>query len=319
MVRYVLGRLALAVLVIWAAWSLAYLIVYSLPGDPVSVMLAGAGGDNGYIDPAAADALRADLGLDRPFHERYLGSLTDLFQGDMGTSVATGQSVSSMLAAALPHTLALGFLALLMAVVGAAMLAFSATAIRAVWMRELLLSVPPLTGSAPTFWIGLLLMQFLSFRLQFLPAIGDRGWQSLVLPSLTLAIPIGATIAQVLASSLRTAQGEGFVRTARGTGASRGRALIRHAGRAAAVAPLTVLGLAAANIVAGAVVVETVFARRGVGRLTADAVTSQDLPVVVGVVLVAALAFVVVNLVVDLILPMVDPRMRPAIQVGSDR
>ena len=319
MARYLLLRLLQAVLVVWAAWSVAYVIVYALPGDPVSVMLAGASGDGGYVDPAAADALRRELGLDRPFHERYLGSLAALLRGDLGTSVASGQPVADLIGTALPHTLALGALALGLAGAGAAALAFAAVGSRARWLREALLALPPLAGSAPTFWIGLLLVQIVSFSLGLLPAIGDRGWQTLLLPALTLAVPVGATLAQVLATSLIAAQREGFVLTARSTGASRARTLVRHAGRAAATAPLTVLGLAAANVVAGAVVVETVFARRGIGRLTADAVGSQDLPVVLGVVLVAALAFVIVNLLADLLLPVVDPRLGSATGARSAR
>lgn len=317
--RYVAGRIAQAVLVVIAAWTVAYLIVYALPGDPISIMLAGSGGDSGYIDPGAANKLRRELGLDRPFPVGYMDALWGLLRGDLGISVSSGMPVAARLTAALPPTLALGALAVTIAVVGGAVIAFAASAARAGWVREALLALPPLAGSAPTFWVGLLLVQFFSFRLGLLPAFGDRGWQSLVLPALTLAVPAAAALAQVLVTSLHKAQGESFVHTARATGASRMRTLVRHAGRAAAAAPLTVLGQVVGGIVAGAVVVETVFSRRGIGRLTADAVANQDLPVVLGVVVLAAAAFVIVNLLVDLVLPFVDPRIGRARVRGAGR
>lgn len=309
MVRYVLGRVAQAILVVWAAYTVTFLIVYALPGDPVSVMLAGASGDGGYVSPEARAELESSLGLDRPLPERYLHSLAGLLRGDLGTSVTSGVPVADLLTQALPSTLALGAVAILVAVVVATVLALLSGLSRAGWLRELLLGLPPLAASAPTFWIGLLLVQVVSFRLGLLPAIGDTGWQSLVLPALTLAVPASAALAQVASRSLRTAQQEPHVLTARSKGVGRLRALTRHAGRGAAVAPLTVLGLALANVVAGAVVVETVFARRGIGRVTANAVTAQDLPVVLGVVLVIAVVFVTVNLLTDLLLPLVDPRL----------
>ncbi len=177
-------------------------------------------------------------------------------------------------------------------------------------MRTLLLALPPLGVSLPTFWVGLLLIQFFSFRISIFPALGNEGLASLVLPSVTLAVPVSASIAQVLARGLRTALAEPYVETARAKGASRARVHLRHAFRNATIPALTIVGVIVGNLLAGAVVVETVFSRVGIGRLTVTAVNGQDIPLVQGLVLLAAAVFVATNLVVDLLYPVVDPRIR---------
>jgi peptide/nickel transport system permease protein len=171
------------------------------------------------------------------------------------------------------------------------------------------LSLPPLGVSLPTFWVGLMLVQLLSFRAQLFPAFGNDGVRSLVLPAVTLAVPTSALLAQVLAKSLATTLDEPYIETAKAKGATPARIHFRHALRNAALPALTVAGLLVGNLVAGSVVVESVFARNGVGRVTVNAVTVQDIPVVQGVVVFGALVFVLVNLAVDLIYPLLDPRI----------
>ncbi len=310
MARYLLRRVSQAALVVWAAYTLAFAIVYALPGDPVSVMLSGSAGDGGFVSPEAKAQLAAELGLDRPLWEQYGSAVLALLRGDLGTSVSSGLPVSTVIADSIGSTLLLGAVALVIAAVLACTLVLAIALLPGAVLRSLLAAIPPLAASAPTFWIGLVLIQIVSFQLGLLPAIGDRGWQSILLPAITLAIPTAATLAQVMVKSLGTALSEPHIETAHATGARRSVIVIRHAGRSAAVAPVTVLGLLVANTVAGAVVVETVFARRGLGRVTATAVSHQDLPVVLGVVLVAAFAFVIVNLLTDLVVPFIDPRIR---------
>ncbi|MEU1168597.1 ABC transporter permease, partial [Streptomyces sp. NPDC005921] len=183
------------------------------------------------------------------------------------------------------------------------------------WLRQLLLSLPPLGVSVPTFWVGLLLVEAFSFRLRWFPAFGNDGLRGLVLPALTLALPTGALVAQVLAKSLLTALDQAYVETARAKGAGRWRVHLRHALRNASLPALTVVGLLVGQLIAGSVVVETVFSRDGLGRVTAAAVTAQDIPLVQGVVVFGALIFVATNLVVDLVYPLLDPR----IVVASNR
>jgi peptide/nickel transport system permease protein len=312
--RYVLRRLLQAVGVLWAAYTLSFLVLDALPGDPVSAM-AGAGSEAGPVDPAQLAALRHEYGFDQPVLVQYVQYLGRALRGDLGDSVATGRPVSSTIAQALPQTLQLAGAALLLAVLLGTALALAATATRARWLRQVLLSLPAVGVSLPTFWVGLMLVQLLSFRARLLPAFGNDGLRGLVLPAVTLAIPTGALVAQVLAKSLLASLAEPYVETARAKGAGPARVHLRHALRNAALPALTVVGLLAGQLLASSVVIETVFSRDGLGRITASAVTVQDIPVVQGVVVFGALVFVVVNLAVDLVYPLLDRR----IVVGAGR
>ena len=306
--RYVIKRLAQAVGVLWAAYTVSFLVLDFLPGDPVTAM-AGAGMDSGQVDPAQLAALRHDYGFDKPVLVQYADYLGKAVRGDFGDSVSTGRPVSSTLADALPQTLQLTGAALLLAVFLGGGLAVLATYTSRRWLRQLLLSLPPLGVSVPTFWVGLLLVESFSFHLHWFPAFGNDGLRGLILPAVTLAVPTGAQVAQVLAKSLLTALDQAYVETARAKGAGRWRIHLRHALRNASLPALTVVGLLVGQLIAGSVVVETVFSRDGLGRVTAAAVTAQDIPLVQGVVVFGALIFVVTNLVVDLVYPLLDPRI----------
>ncbi|MEU2617886.1 ABC transporter permease [Streptomyces sp. NPDC007157] len=312
--RYVIKRLAQAVGVLWAAYTVSFLVLDFLPGDPVSA-IAGAGMDSGEVDPAQLAKLRHEYGFDKPVLVQYAEYLGRAVRGDFGDAVSTGRPVTATLADALPQTLQLTGAALLLAVVLGGGLAVVATYTSQRWLRQLLLSLPPLGVSVPTFWVGLLLVEAFSFRLHWFPAFGNDGLRGLVLPALTLAIPTGAQVAQVLAKSLLTALDQAYVETARAKGAGRWRVHLRHALRNASLPALTVVGLLVGQLIAGSVVVETVFSRDGLGRVTAGAVTTQDIPLVQGVVVFGALIFVATNLLVDLVYPLLDPR----IVVASDR
>ncbi|MGW1534853.1 ABC transporter permease [Streptomyces aureus] len=305
---YVIKRLAQAAGVLWAAYTVAFLVLDYLPGDPVTAM-AGAGMESGQVDPRQIATLRHEYGFDQPVLTQYAQYLGRAVRGDFGDSVATGRPVASTLADALPQTLQLTASALLLAVVLGGGLAVAATYTTRRWLRQFLLSLPPLGVSVPTFWVGLLLVEAFSFRLRWFPAFGNDGPRALVLPALTLAVPTGAQIAQVLAKSLFTALDQAYVETARAKGAGRWRVHLRHALRNASLPALTVVGLLVGQLIAGSVVVETVFSRDGLGRVTAAAVTAQDIPVVQGVVAFGALIFVTTNLVVDLVYPLLDPRI----------
>ncbi|MGW1214401.1 ABC transporter permease [Streptomyces sp. NPDC002499] len=306
--RYVIKRVAQAIGVLWAAYTVSFLVLDFLPGDPVSAM-AGAGADTGQVDPAQLAALRHEYGFDKPVLVQYADYLGRAVRGDFGDAVTTGRPVTSTLADALPQTLQLTGAALLLAVLLGGGLAVLATYTSQRWLRQLLLSLPPLGVSVPTFWTGLLLVEAFSFRLHWFPAFGNDGLRGLVLPAVTLAIPTGAQVAQVLAKSLLTSLDQAYVETARAKGAGRWRVHLRHALRNASLPALTVVGLLVGQLIAGSVVVETVFSRDGLGRVTAAAVTAQDIPLVQGVVVFGALIFVATNLVVDLVYPLLDPRI----------
>ena len=307
-VRYVAHRLLLAVGVLWAAFTVSFVVLYLLPGDPVATMAAG-GLDAEPVSPQELDALRARYGLDQPIVVQYLHRLGAAVTGDFGTSIQNGQDVRSAVADALPSTLQMAFAGLGFAIVFGGAVALVATYTRARWLRQVLLALPSLAVSLPVFWVGLMLVQIFSFSLGLLPSVGAAGPRSLVLPAATLGLSTGALVAQVLAKSMSQALDQPYVTTARAKGAGNVAVHLRHALPNAAVPALTVLGYVVGNLLAGSVVVETVFTRPGLGRLTVTAVGTQDIPMVQGIVVFAALVFVLVNLLVDLAYPLLDPRI----------
>ncbi|GAB0103021.1 ABC transporter permease [Nocardia sp. JMUB6875] len=305
--RYVIGRVLQAVGVLWAAFSLSFVVLYLLPGDPVDMAANAATGTP--VDAAAIAEMRARYGLDQPLWAQYWTALTHAVRGDLGHSIFSGQTVTGALADALPSTLVLAGSGLLLAVLGGTALALAAAYTERPWLRGLLIALPPVGASMPAFWVGLLLLQLFSFRLRLVPAIGGTGFTGTILPAITLAIPVGAVIAQVLYSSLVTTWRQPFAEVAFAKGASRWWVQLRHVLRPAATPALTVAGLWVGQVLAGSVVTETVYSRPGLGRLTQESVLHQDIPVVQGVVVFAALVFVTVNLLIDLAYPLLDPRV----------
>ncbi|MFD1815241.1 ABC transporter permease [Rhodococcus gannanensis] len=314
MTRYLGSRVLQAIGVLWAAFTVSFVVLYLLPSDPVSMAVDSAAASGAAIDADAVAALQARYGLDQPVWVQYWNSLTGAVRGDFGISIATGQPVTEAIAAAVPSTLALASLALVLAVVFGTTVAFLATYTRIGWLRNALFSLPPLGVAVPTFWVGLILLQVFSFRLKLFPAFGEGGFDHLLLPAITLALPTGAVVAQVLAASLDTTLRQPFVEAARAKGASRLHIQTRHALRLSSIPAFTIAGVLVGTLLAGSVVVETVFSRAGLGRLTQTSVMAQDIPVVQGVVVFSSLVFVLVNLAVDLLYPLIDPRI-----VGAGR
>lgn len=308
MTRYLLRRAAQAIVVLWAAFTVSFVILYLLPSDPIAIML-NPGGAGNYVDPVKAAQLRAEYGFDKPVVVQYLTLLGNYLRGNLGRSIQSGAPVGSAIGHALPQTLQLAGSAFVLALVCGVTLALLATYTRSRWLRQFLLALPPLAVSVPSFWLGLMLLQLFSFRWALFPAVGNQGLATLVLPAITLALPTGAVIAQVLAKSLSATLRQPYIDTARAKGADRFRVTLRHALRNAVIPALTMVGLIVGSLLAGTVVVETVFSRDGIGRLTATAVTDQDIPLVQGLVMLSAAAFVAVNLAVDLAYPLIDPRI----------
>nr|WP_296773148.1 ABC transporter permease [Rhodococcus sp. (in: high G+C Gram-positive bacteria)] len=308
MTRYLAQRVLQAIVVLWAAFTISFGVLFLLPSDPVSIA-ADAAGSGTPVDAAAIAELQARYGLDQPVWVQYWHSLSGAVRGDFGYSISTGQSVTTAIFDAVPSTLALAGTALVLAVLFGGAIAFLATYTKIGWLRTVLFSIPPLGVAVPTFWVGLLLLQVFSFQLRIFPAFGDQGASSLVLPAITLALPTGAVIAQVLATSMSSTWKQPFVESARAKGVSRLRVQTRHVVRLSSIPAFTIAGVLVGNLLAGSVVVETVFSRAGVGRLTQTSVMAQDIPVVQGIVVLTSLVFVLVNLAVDLVYPLIDPRI----------
>jgi len=309
MAWYVLRRVGQAAVVLWAAYTATFVILHVLPSDPVALQLAANNVEIDSLTPEQREVAEARLGLDRPVWQQYLGMLAGVLRGDFGTSYAKQVPVAQLLGERLPATATLSGVAVLIALVAGVGLALLAVRVPRGPLAALLRRLPAVGVSVPNFWIGLLLIQVFAFTLGWLPAMGSIGPQSYVLPAITMAVPTSAVLAQVLIRSLDDTLGEPYIATARAKGLSRGAVQLRHAFRNAALPTLTILGLLVCATVTGSIVVETVFSRQGLGRLAQESVLAQDVPVVQAIVVLAASAFVLVNLVVDLLYPLLDPRI----------
>lgn len=310
MIRYIVQRVAYAVLVVWAAYTATFVLLYVLPADPISIMLAGTGSDGGRVTEEDRAVLEARFGFDQPVAVQYVTLLVRALAGDLGTSIQSSRPVVEELANALPHTLQLASLGVLFGVVIGAGIAILANYTRSRVIANVLFSAPPFIASVPTFLIALLVLQAFSFDLRLFPSRGNEGFEALLLPALTLGIAISATIGQLLAKGIHTTLREPFVDVLRAKALSRWSIQIGHVLKNAAIPTLTVLALIVGGVFSGAVVIETVFSRVGVGRLLQSAVNAQDIPLVQAIVILSAAAYALINLAVDLIYPIVDPRIR---------
>jgi peptide/nickel transport system permease protein len=301
---YLLKRLAGALGIVLGVALLTSLLIHLVPGDPIELML----GESATAGDRAA--LRASLGLDRPLHQQLLGQLGRLARLDLGDSLYSRRPVSAVVAERLPATVELAVAALAVAAAVALPLGILAARHRGGLADSAAMGVALLGLSIPSFWLGPLLILLFSVVLGWTPVSGREGLASLVLPALTLGTGMAAVLARMLRSSLLETLSEDYVRTARAKGLSPAAVLRRHALRNAALPVVTVFGMQAGALFAGAVITETVFAWPGVGSLLVEAIQRRDFPVVQGCVLLISTTYVVVNAGTDLAYAWLDPRVR---------
>jgi len=304
------GLAASVVIVLWGAATVAFLAFRVIPGDPVSVML----GPLAQVSEAVKDGIRADLGLDRPPWEQYVTFIGQLARGDLGESYQLRMPVTEVIGRQLGPTLQLSVLALLIAVVLALAVAVF---VRGRAGRAVAAGIELVVLSSPVFWIGLVLLSVFAFGLGWFPVSGTRNPATIVLPAITLALPVAALLSQVLRDGLVQAERMPFAETVRARGASASWFTLRHGLRHGAASSVTLAAYLTGSVLGGAVLVETVFARPGLGRVTLAAISDRDLPVITGIILLSAMVFVVVNLVVELVHPLIDPRVRATRSGGA--
>jgi peptide/nickel transport system permease protein len=301
-------KVAGAVFVLWAVATLTFFAVRLIPGDPAQAVLGGPGSQ---ASAEALAAVRAEYGLDQPLFIQYLLQLGRLATGDLGRSYALNMDVAPLVLAQLGGTLTLAALALVVAwLLALALATWSTRAGRTGWMIGSGLEI--VAAALPHFWLATALIVLFSTWLGILPPISTPGVAGLVLPVLTLAIPLAGFLGQVMRESLLTALESPFVVSARARGESERGVRWIHVLRHAALPAVTLSGWAFGSLISGAVVVETIFARPGLGRALLNAVTVRDVPVVIGVVLIVALAYILMTLATDLASRIIDPRLRSA-------
>ncbi|ELY4519333.1 ABC transporter permease [Cronobacter muytjensii] len=304
--RYLGARVGQALLVLWAGFTVSFVLLQLLPGDAIAIKFQNP--ELG-LNAAQIAQMRTAYGADAPLWRQYLESLGGALCGDFGFSLQAGVPVSALLAASLPATLRLAALGFTLALVIAVLLAALSTLSYGRVLRRAFAALPSLFVAVPTFWLGITLIQLFSFQWRLIPVINPGFWEGLILPVMTLAVPISAPLAQLLIRNIDVVMHQPFVTVARAKGASHRGVLWRHVARNALLPVLTVAGLLLGELIAGALVTETVFGLNGLGQLTRDAVNNQDLAVLQAIVLAAALGFVLINLLVDLLYPLLDPRL----------
>jgi peptide/nickel transport system permease protein len=304
LVLFIARRFVLALLVLWAAVTITFFVLY-LTGDPLAAILRQAGSD-----PASLKAARHAYGFDRPLSIQYLSFLGRLLRGDFGTSIQSAQPCLTMIVERIPATLRLtGAAVLLTTAVSIPLGLLSAVKQNSVVDRTAGVSVG-LFQSVPSFVIGPLLIYFLAVRARVFPVAGSEGFSSIILPAVTLALYPTAVVTRVLRASALEVLPLDFVTIARAKGLGEGLLLIRHVLRNALLPVLTVTGLLVAELLGGAVIVENIFAWPGLGQLSVQALLNSDFPLIRAVIIVVACAVITINLLVDLLYGVIDPRAR---------
>lgn len=303
MVRYTLRRVGMTLLVLLAVSVLVFLMSHLTPGDPATIML----GENA----SRADVLRLrhELGLDRPLPVQYGRYLVNVLRGDLGRSIRSGRPVAGEIWERFPPTLQLTLAATVVAIAAGVLLGALAATSRNRVAETLLMSASLVGISMPSFWLGLLLILLFGLVLRWLPIAGGSGWQALVLPAVTLAAQAAAVLARLTRASLLEVLPSDYVRTARAKGVGARRVLFHHALRNALIPVVTVIGLQFGGLLGGAVIVESVFARSGLGRFAVGAIQARDFPLIQGIVVFAAAVYALVNLSVDVLYLALDPRI----------
>ncbi|MGH8937096.1 MAG: ABC transporter permease [Acidimicrobiia bacterium] len=304
MARLFLRRIVQMALVVLGVITLVFVLLRVAAGDPARLMTQPG------TPETVVQQIRERIGTDVPLPQQYLQYLIDLSRGDLGTSFHGQQPVRAEVLRALPNTVILGVVTILVASTVALLLGVIAALNPNTWIDRIILGLAVIGLSTPNFWLAVVLVLAFSVNLNWFPAIDFTGPSSLVLPVTTLVVTLAPVLIRTVRQSLLQTLGEDYIRAARARGLSRQRVVFIHGLKEASLPLVTLVGLQAGFVLAGSYVVEFVFNWPGIGKLTLDAVNSRNFPMIQGGVLVAALAFVFVNFVVDLTYTALDPRVR---------
>ena len=302
--RVLARRLVLTIPVLLGVATLVFSLIHLIPGDPAQAMLGEAAPQADVLE------LRHRLGLDRPLIEQYGAFLRGLSKGDLGTSLRTGQPVTDQIVERMPATFELAAAAMVVAVAFAMPLGIIAAVRRGTAIDHAAMTASLVGVSVPNFWLGPLLAIVFAVQLGWLPVSGRGTWAHLVLPAVSLGAALAAILARMTRATMLEELREQYVQAARARGASKLRAVLRHAFRNSLIPVVTLLGLQFGAVLTGAVITETIFAWPGIGRLLIQSIGFRDYPLVQGCILLIAMTYVAVNLVTDMLYGVLDPRIR---------
>jgi peptide/nickel transport system permease protein len=304
MTRFMVTRILSALIGLLGVVCLVFLLIHVIPGDPVEVMLGES------AQPTDKEFLRHALGLDLPIHQQWWMYVKGLLHLDFGTSLFSGRAIVNLLMERIPATLYLSLVALFVAIALALPLGLLAAVRQHSPLDYGAMGFALFGMSIPNFWMGPLLILVGALWLGWFPVSGQEGWNSVVLPALTLGTAMAAILARMIRSSVLEVLGEDFMRTAYAKGLSPTRAVMLHALPNSLLPILTLLGLQLGGLLGGAVITETVFAWPGLGLLMIEAIQQRDYPVVQAAVLCISVTYIVVNLLTDLLYAWLDPRIQ---------
>ncbi|WP_368295959.1 ABC transporter permease [Enterocloster citroniae] len=305
MSKYIAKRIIYFIPVLFGIVFLVYSIMYLAPGDPARMIL----GDK--VPQAQVDALREEMGLNKPFLVQFFTYLTNILHGDFGTSYQLGMPVTDIiLKIRFPITLIMAASSMLLAVIFSIPIGTLSAVKQYTVIDSITVVFALLLTSIPVFWLGLMLILLFSLKLGWFPSSGFDGVKSFVLPAITLALVNSAQIIRMTRSSMLEVLRQDFVRTARAKGASETRVIFKHALKNAIIPVLTVIGINFGIVLGGSAIAETVFGIPGMGIQMVTSIRQKDIPVVMGAVLFVAFTFSVVNLLIDILYTLFDPRIR---------
>lgn len=303
---YFVQRVVGLIPILFLSWTLIFVVLQIIPGDPVNLMLAGR--------PASEEVReneRKRLGLDKPVLERYVTFLSRAATGDLGESFRTRQPVTQMIREQVRPTLELALGGLLVGVTFGVLLGVVAGSRPNTWADSGSMVVALVGLSMPSFWTAMLLIYVFANQLRWFPVVGE-GFSALVLPSITVGFFLVGGLARMIRTSVAEVLNQDYIRTARAKGLPGRVVVYKHALRNAMIPPITLLGIQFALLIGGAVITESVFARPGLGQMMVDAVLTKDIPLVQALVVYTTTAYLLINLVVDLLYGVIDPRIKLA-------
>lgn len=312
MFAYIIKRLLTTIPTVFGVSIIVFTLIHLIPGDPVATMLGLE------ADPAIIEEQRQQLGLDKPLLEQYLRWLGNVLQGDLGRSIRGNQPVFSLVFEKMPATLELSFAALIVSLLIAVPTGILSAVYKDTWVDHLSTLIALFGVSVPGFWLGLILIYIFSLKLGLVPPGGyspflenpEMNLRYLLLPAISLGSGLAGIVARMVRATMLDVLSYDYIRVARAKGLAERVVVTKHALKNTLIPIITIVGLQIGVLLGGAVVIETVFAWPGVGKLTVDAILGRDFPVVQGATFLIAVALVLVNLLVDITYAIVDPRIR---------
>ncbi|EAZ85141.1 Dipeptide transport system permease protein dppB [Bacillus sp. B14905] len=283
---------------------LVFLMMHLIPGDPVTYILGDFASEEAIVE------MKKTLGLDQPLFIQYIDYIKNVLQGNLGTSYITGLTVGEEIVARFPITVQLALYSLIIGAVIGILMGILAAVKQNTIFDQLAMVISLIGISAPGFWIALFLIWMFSYQFNIFPISGYQGFYSLILPSITLGLGSAGNIARMTRSSMLEVIKQDFMRTAQAKGLAMIPMIFKHALQNAMIPVITLIGLQFGFLLAGAVVIETVFALPGLGSFSIEAITKRDLPTVQGLVLFMAFLFIITNMIVDLVYSLIDPRIK---------